>query len=124
MSLMPLRFEMTRLDRYVRFDVAGEATLEDLHGFINAVAQRTLDGGDHRALADLRQVQESFKFTDHYAIGELVARRLHHLERLASLVPAPRRTGTSEKVAMAQGTALRVFVDEAAAIAWLDEPKA
>lgn len=119
---MPLRFDLTRRDRYVRFDVAGDATLEDLHAFVNAVAQRTLDGGDRRVLADLRQVRESFKFTDHYAIGELVARRLHHLERLASLVPTPRRTGTSEKVAMAQGTALRVFVDEGAAIEWLEEP--
>jgi hypothetical protein len=50
-----------------------------------------------------------------------VARRLSHLQRVASVVPSQRRTGTSEKVANAQGIRLRVFVDEAQATAWLAE---
>lgn len=119
---MPLHYEFSRQPRFVRFDASGEASLQDMKDFVDHVERQTRDGGDRRVLVDLSRVRENLKFTDHYAIGELVARRLAHLERLASLVPAPRRTGTSEKVANAQGTLLRVFVAEAAAIAWLEEP--
>jgi hypothetical protein len=117
---MPLHYEFRRQPGFVRFDASGEASLQDMKDFVDHVELRTKASGDRRVLVDLRRVQENLKFTDHYAIGELVARRLAHLERLASLVPPPRRTGTSEKVANAQSTLLRVFVDEAAAIAWLE----
>jgi hypothetical protein len=121
---MPLQYEFHRQPHYVRFDASGEASLQDMKEFVDQVEQRTRGGGDRRVLVDLTRVQENLKFTDHYAIGELVARRLGHLERLASLVPPPRRTGTSEKVANTQATLLRVFVEEPAAIAWLEEPAA
>ena len=121
---MPLRYEISRSGRYVRFDASGDATLEDMHQFVQAVEASTRAGGDRRVLVDLTRVREDLKFTDHYAIGELVARRLAHLDRLAALVPAGRRTGTSEKVANAQAILLRVFVDLAQAIAWLDEAAA
>jgi len=120
----PLHFETRRLPLFVRFDVTGEGSFDDMKKLIDAVEETTRAGGDRRILVDLTRVSENLKFTDHYALGELVARRLGHLERLASLVPPPRRTGTSEKVANAQGTALRVFVDEAAATAWLEERRA
>lgn len=114
---MPLKYQMSRLPRYVRFDVTGQASLADMDSLIAAVGQAS--AGDRRALVNLLAVRENLKFTDHYAIGELVARRLSHLERLASVVAAERRTGTSEKVATAHGTVLRVFVDEREACAWL-----
>lgn len=114
---MPLTFQLSRLPRFVRFDVTGDASLADMHSLIDAV--RDASAADRRALVNLVNVRENLKFTDHYAIGELVVRRLNHLERLASVVPAQRRTGTSEKVAAAQGTALRVFVDDQEACAWL-----
>lgn len=112
---MPLQYQMSRLPRYVRFDVAGEASLADMDRLIAAVGAASR--GDKRALVNLLAVRESLRFTDHYAIGELVARRLNHLERLASVVAAERRTGTSEKVARAHGTVLRVFADEREACA-------
>jgi hypothetical protein len=118
---MPLHYEFHRHPGFVRFDAAGEASLQDIKDLVDDVETRTRQAGDRRVLVDLTRVQENLKFTDHYAIGELVARRLAHLERLASLVPQARRTGTSEKVANAQGPLLRVFVDEPAAIAWLHE---
>lgn len=121
---MSLQYEFSRHARFARFDILGEASLKDMTDFVGVIEERTRTDGDRRVLVDLRGVQESLKFTDHYALGEVVARRLAHLERFASLVPAPRRTGTSEKVANAQGFTLRVFVDEAAAIAWLEEPAA
>lgn len=119
---MSLQYEFSRHGHFARFDISGEASLKDMTDFVEVIGERTRAGGDRRVLVDLTRVQESLKFTDHYALGEVVARRLAHLERLASLVPAPRRTGTSEKVANAQGSMLRVFVDESAAIAWLEEP--
>jgi hypothetical protein len=118
---MPLHFDSRRFPRFVRYDAAGEASLEDMKHFVDAVEESTRASGDRRVLVDLTAVRENLKFTDHYAIGELVARRLAHLERLASLVPATRRTGTSEKVANTQGTLLRVFVEEGAAVSWLEE---
>jgi hypothetical protein len=116
---MPLTYQISRLPRFVRFEVTGEATLAEMDRLIDAVAQVTTAAGDSRVLVNLLAVREQLKFTDHYAIGELVARRLSHLQRLASVVPSARRTRTSEKVANAQGTALRVFVDEVEAGAWL-----
>ena len=116
---MTLKYQISRLPSFVRFEVDGEASLAEMDRLIDAVAQVTTAAGDSRVLVNLLAVQEHLKFTDHYAIGELVARRLSHLERLASVVPSSRRTGTSEKVANAQGTALRVFVSEAEAGAWL-----
>ncbi len=121
---MPLHFELRRYPRFVRYDASGQASLEDMKRFVDAVEEGTTANGERRVLVDLTAVDENLKFTDHYAIGELVARRLAHLERLASLVPAARRTGTSEKVANTQGTLLRVFVEEAAALAWLEETAA
>lgn len=117
---MPLQYEFHRQPRFVRFDASGEASLQDMKDFVDLVEQRTRASGDRRVLVDLTRVQETLKFTDHYAIGELVARRLAHLERLASLVPQSRRTGTSEKVANTQNALLRVFVDEPSAIAWVE----
>ena len=116
---MTLKYQISRLPRFVRFEVSGEATLAEMDRLIDDVAQVTAAAGDSRVLVNLLGVREHLKFTDHYAIGELVARRLSHLQRLASVVPGNRRTGTSEKVANAQGTALRVFVSEAEAGAWL-----
>lgn len=121
---MTLHYQISRCPGYVRFDATGDAALEDMNAFVEMVAAATRADGTRRVLVDLTRVRENLKFTDHYAIGELVARRLAHLQRLASLVPGERRTGTSEKVANSQGTLLRVFVDEAQAIAWLEEPSA
>jgi hypothetical protein len=118
---MPLTYEISRLPRFIRFEVAGDASLADMHGLIDSIAQATLASHDKRVLVNLLAVRETMRFTDHYAIGELVARRLSHLQRVASVVPSQRRTGTSEKVANAQGIRLRVFVDEAQATAWLAE---
>ncbi len=116
---MPLDYAIQHLPHLVIYEVTGEATLDDMHRLIDAVAEATVRSGDRRVLVNLLGVRESLKFTDHYAIGEQVARRLGHLERLASVVPGSRRTGASEKVANAQGTLLRVFVNQDEALAWL-----
>ena len=116
---MPLQYEIKHLPQLVIYEVTGQAKLEDMHRLIDEVAEATLRSGTRRVLVNLLALRENLKFTDHYAIGEQVARKLGHLDRLASVVPGNRRTGTSEKVANAQGTLLRVFTDEAEALAWV-----
>jgi hypothetical protein len=117
---MALHLHYEPLPGLLRLEVSGQATLADIIALIDSLAGETQRGGYTRALVNLRAVKEGLKFTDHYSVGEEVARKLGHLERLASVVPAERRTGTSEKVANAQGMRLRVFVDEATAMAWLE----
>lgn len=107
----------------LKIEVSGDAELTDFISLIDTVALETRRGGYTRALVNLLAVKEGLKFTDHYSVGEQVARKLDHLKQLASVVPAGRRTGTSEKVANSHGVRLRVFVTEEAAMAWLDETK-
>ena len=116
---MSLHYQISHRPGFVAFDVQGAVCLEDLHGLIDAVAQTTEGSGEKRALVNLLAVSESLKFTDHYSLGEQVVRKLSHLERVASVVPSSRRTGTSEKVANLRGMQLRVFVREDEAVAWL-----
>jgi hypothetical protein len=108
--------------QYLVATFVGAASLEDFFAAIDAIGRQALVSGASRVLVDLRGVQEQFKFTDHFSVGDRVATRLGHLERIASLVPPSRRTGTSEQVANQQGKLLRVFVSEADAIAWLTQP--
>jgi hypothetical protein len=119
--VMPLNHQISRRPGIVVVHVRGQGTLDDLHRLIDIVAQATVGTSDKRVLVNLQQMDEQLKFTDHYSLGEQAARKLSHLDRLASVVPAGRRTGTSEKVANAQGMQLRVFVTEDEAAAWLCE---
>ena len=116
---MPVAIRFESAPQYLAAYLSGPASLDDFFAGIDAIARETLERGVSRLLVDLRFVREQFKFTDHFAVGERVASRLGHLERIASLVPAARRTGTSEQVANQKGRLLRVFIDEADAVAWL-----
>ena len=118
---MALQLRYEHLPGLLKAEVSGEATLADIIALIDDVAGETRRGGYTHALVNLLAVKEGLKFTDHYSVGEQVARKLDHLERLASVVPPSRRTGTSEKVANAKGMRLRVFVTETAAMEWLEE---
>ena len=52
-------------------------------------------------------------------LGELVAHNLSHLQRMASIVPAALVTYNSQTAAQQLGTELRVFDNEADALAWI-----
>ena len=118
----PLRVRVQRLPEFTSAKVSGPATLADFVAFIAEFGAETHRHGDKRVLVDLLEVQNEFKFTDHFQIGEAAARELKHLERLASVVPAGQITRTSEKVAVKQGLQLRVFTSMSEAIRWLQEP--
>ncbi|HXD40662.1 MAG TPA: STAS/SEC14 domain-containing protein [Ramlibacter sp.] len=121
---MPLQVKVRRLPEFTSVKVSGPATLADFVAFIAEFGAESHRHGDKRVLVDLLEVQNQFKFTDHFRIGEAAARELRHLERLASVVPASQLTRTSEKVAVRQGLQLRVFVSMSEAIRWLQEPAA
>jgi hypothetical protein len=55
---------------------------------------------------------------------EIVAEKLTHIHKLASLVPGDPGSYNSEKVANRRGVNLRSFESERQAIAWLREPAA
>ncbi|MBC7470109.1 MAG: STAS/SEC14 domain-containing protein [Ramlibacter sp.] len=119
---MPFTLSFVSTPQYLEARCSGAATLDDIFTAIDTLAQETVARVTARLLVDLRSVQEQFRFTDHFAIGERTVTRLAHLQRVASLVPESRRTGTSEQVANQKGILLRVFVSEAAAVAWLTQP--
>jgi hypothetical protein len=118
----PLQVRVRRLPEFTSVKVSGPATLAEFVAFIAEFGAETHRHGDKRALVDLLEVQNEFKFTDHFRIGEAAAQELKHLERLASVVPAGQITHTSEKVAVKQGLQLRVFTSMSEAIRWLRDP--
>ncbi|MES3001786.1 MAG: STAS/SEC14 domain-containing protein [Pseudomonadota bacterium] len=104
-----------------------DAAAPDLNAFLSFV--QTL-GSESEAwptrhlLVDMRSVRSLTSFTEHYAIGEAVARSLAHLRKVASVVPADRVTRASEKTAQRAGVNLTVFTNEREAIEWLSSTQA
>jgi hypothetical protein len=116
---MPLQTQIHRSNEFATLKVTGPATLTDFVAFIAELGEITRAHGDKRLLVDLLDVENEFRFTDHFLIGEEAARQLKHLERVASVVPEAEITHTSEKVAVKQGLQLQVFTSMKQAIAWL-----
>ena len=116
---MELSFSVEHNERYSLVRVEGEPTLGQFLSFLQVIGVEAAGWPVKRALFDLRGVRTLTSFTEHYAIGEEAARRLGHLHRVASVVPADRITRASEKTAQRSGLNLVVFTDEGAAVAWL-----
>lgn len=116
---MSLSFDVEHADRYAIVRVQGEPSLGQFLSFIQLMGVETVGWPVKRALFDLRGIRTLTTFTEHYAVGEEVARQLGHLHRIASVVDADRITRASEKTARRSGVNLTVFTDEAEAIAWL-----
>lgn len=77
--------------------------------------------GHARALLDLTAVHIELTFTDHLALGSHAANQLRGMTRVASVVDARLRVGTSEKAAQKMGLTLRTFTDRDEAVRWLAE---
>ncbi len=116
---MGLDFRIEPKDAYAVVRVEGEPSLGQFQSFIQLIAVESAGWSAKRVMFDLRGVRSLTSFTEHYAVGEEAARQLRHLHRIASVVPADRLTRASEKTAQASGLNLRVFTDEASAVAWL-----
>lgn len=123
-SIRSFEVSVHRLPEFVSVKVTGPVTLDDYLRLIETMAEESRRLHDRRMLVDQLGIEGELKFTDHFRIGEEVARHLQHLEKLASVVPADKITHTSEKVALRQGMQLRVFTSISEAIHWLQGPTA
>ena len=104
---------------YLRAVARGPARLGHLCGLAQLSAQVAQAQGHKRALIDLLSVQPHLTFTEHLQLGAHVAESFALLERVATLVPAAERKGTSEKAAQKHGLHLRTFTTLEEATAWL-----
>jgi hypothetical protein len=106
---------------YVRYQIAGPASLKNYFDLIEEAARHTQVEGHQCLLVDMRGVTGRLHLSDQVFIGEMVVRKLSHLRKLATVVPDSPDTYHSEKVAKLHGFQLRGFSGEAEAVAWLLE---
>lgn len=116
---MSLSFKVEHREGYSVVRVDGEPTLGQFLSFLHLIGVETAGWPVKRVLFDLRGVRTLTTFTEHYAVGEEVARQLKHLHRIASVVPPDRITRASEKTARQSGINITVFTEEGEALAWL-----
>lgn len=117
---MPFVVTIQRNPGYVRFDVAGPASLKNYFDLMDEVARETR--ANTLVLVDLRGVIGRLHVSDQIYIGEVVAQKLAHLRKLATVVPDDPATYNSERVANQKGLNLRTFAREDEAVAWLSGP--
>ena len=100
---------------------AGPATLADLCGSIDLVATIASMSGARRALLNLLdvEVEVDFPLSVHLQLGMYAADKLRGLERVASVVPLDKRTGSSERAAQKMGLRLRTFTTLAEGMEWI-----
>lgn len=118
-----MEFDLTidRETQYVRVTISGEPEFGELLSMIHLLGVESETWDRPRVLVDLRGVHTPFDHGQQFRIGEEAAASLHHMERIASLVPPERITRVSEKAARRMGTNVRVFAEEAQAIGWLTQ---
>ena len=116
---MEFDLAIDRETQYVRVTISGEPEFAELLSMIHLLGVESETWERPRVLVDLRGVRTPFDHGQQFRIGEEAAASLHHMDRIASLVPPERVTRVSEKAARRMGTNVRVFDDEGQAIRWL-----
>lgn len=116
---MSLSFDVEHREGYSVVRVVGEPSLGQFLSFLHLMGVETSGWPVKRVLFDLRAIRTLTTFTEHYAVGDEIARQLRHLHRIASVVAPDRITRASEKTARQAGVNLSVFTSEDEAIAWL-----
>ena len=111
-------FVATKAD-HARVTVAGHPTFEQVLSMLHLLGIDSGGWGHEVLLVDLRRVETEFTREQQFLIGQEAALSLAHLRKVASLVRPERITRISEKAARRNGTNVRVFGDERAALAWL-----
>ena len=107
--------------RFVRVTIVGRPAFEELVTLIHLLGVESETWPQARALVDLRGVSTPFSHLQQHSIGVAAAASLSHMDRIASVVPPERLTRVSERAAQRDGTNVRVFDGEEAALAWLRE---
>lgn len=98
---------------------AGPVSLAELCAAADFVASLAQRQGRQRALIELSGTEPHLSFTDHLQLGTHVAQAFAGLQRVATVVSADNRVGTSEKAARKSGLRLRTFTDLDTAQKWL-----
>ncbi len=119
---MDFDLAIDRTAHYIRVKVTGGPSFGQLLSLIHLLGVESETWEDDKVLVDLRGVVTPFSRPEQFRIGEEAAASLSHMSRIASVVPADRVTRVSEKAARRNGTNVRVFDDEAQAVAWLMAP--
>jgi hypothetical protein len=105
-----------------RVKVTGHPTFDQLVSMLHLLGVDSVGPGHELLLLDLRDVQTLFTPEQQFRIGQEAALSLAHLRKVASLVAPDRFTRISERAAQRNGTNVRLFAGEAAALAWLRAP--
>lgn len=104
---------------HARVKLAGLPSFDQVLSMIHLLGVDSGGWESDTLLVDLREVRTIFTPEEQFRIGLEAALSLAHLRKVASLVPPERITRISEKAARRNGTNVRVFGDEQAALAWL-----
>lgn len=104
---------------HARVRVAGHPSIDQMLSLIHVLGVDSDDWEHDVLLVDLRDVETHFTPHEQFQLGHQAAASLSHLRKVASVVPPERLTRISEKAARRDGINVRVFSDEAAAMAWL-----
>jgi hypothetical protein len=98
---------------------SGRAHLCDCFGLFDLTARVAQMKGYKRVMVDLLAVEPALSVNEHLQLGAHVASVLAGLDRVATVVDARFKTGTSERAAQKHGLNLRTFVDIHEATEWL-----
>ena len=121
---MGFAVSITRFTQYVQVAVEGPASIKSFVELIDRLGEDTTFWSDRKVLVDLRGVEGQLTPSEQVFVGELVARDLQHIDKLASVVPPERLTRNSESAAQELGMRLRVFSSRQEALIWLTIPAA
>jgi len=119
----PSDLEFTAREGYLEARLSGDFRMERFKRQIETILQAAKDRGLGKILVDVtRMVRfEALGTTDRFEMGAHAARVAGNVVTVAMLGTPPQldRERFGEQVAQNRGLNLRVFVDEAAAVAWL-----
>jgi hypothetical protein len=105
---------------YLLVEASGPASLTDLLGLADMVATIASMAGYRRTVIDMLGADLAvLAFTDHLTLGAYVAEKFRPQEKVATVVRAESKKGTSEKAAQKLGLRLRSFTDLDEALAWI-----
>lgn len=116
---MPFSVVVDHSREHLLVKASGVALLADLYGYMDLVASIARTMGYRRVVLDLIDTEVQLSFTDHLNLGVYASDRLRHLKRVASVVSAANRTGTSEKAAQQMGLQLKTFTSLAEGVEWV-----
>ncbi|MBG9387772.1 STAS/SEC14 domain-containing protein [Caenimonas aquaedulcis] len=116
---MGFAVSITRFTQYVQVAVQGPADIKSFVELIERLREDTAFWSDRKVLVDLRGVEGELAPAEQIFLGELVARDLQHIDKIASVVPPERLTRKSESAAQEAGMRLRVFSSRQEALIWL-----